>query len=349
MTVPVDSRLVAGFQFGCLPRCGLCCYTSPAVAPDERVALIRLDPAVPLVDTARGWAQIASRPNGGACHFLQRETCRAHSVRPATCREFPLTVHAGPRVQVSVVLSCPGVSLDSLPLWRHAPPAAIEEGMASEMAAVATEVSRAEADGQIQWAARQRRQVENRLRKSGQWQSEEEVRAELSGLPEVPIDRLQPLADLPDASAPLVSLPMFYDASLGRVAWREHAGGMEFVTLYESGGIDRYLGVYPPLLRAPSLEPEAFALLEGYRAYLLERDATIQAVYAELVTGRPGSPVEGVRALLEEVTSGVVRMAALRRSLTSGRRGDLTLQDVASGIRAMDMDLLDRPTIGIRL
>lgn len=304
---------------------------------------------MPLDDTAKGWARIASRPNGGACWFLQNEKCRAHSVRPATCREFPLVVHVGPRVQVSVVLGCPGVGLETLPAWAETPPATAEADLAPELAAVAAEVARADATGQIRWALRQRRQVQSRLRKSGQWQSEDEVRAELRKTLGRPIDRLLPPTDLPDASASLDSLPMLYDATLGRVAWREHAGGVEFLTLHEGGGIDRHLGVFPLPLRAPPLGPGARALIGGYRAYLLERDATLSAAYAELAEGRPGQPVEVVGALLDEATSTVVRMASLRRSLTSAQRGDFIPEDIVGGIRATDMDVLDRPTIGLRL
>jgi Fe-S-cluster containining protein len=345
-----DYELVAGFRFRCLPGCGLCCYTTPAVAPSERSRLIQFDPMVPLLETSDGWTQITSRSEGGACYFLREGRCECHAVRPATCGEFPLTAHVSERIQVSVVLSCPGVDLSALvSRAKGAPLGPVSSDLTSEIEYVNREVVHAEATGQLRWALRRRRNVEHRLRRKRSWQSEEEVRVRLR--PQ--IDRLVPTElsppDPPEEEDALESLPMFYDAAFGRVVWRPHPGGMEFFTLYETGGIDRHLGVLDSPTRSPGLDASGTTLLQGYLSYLLERDATIGMMYEYLLEAGPASPEQVVADELQLIAGQVIRMACLRRALTSDRRGELSRRDIEDGIRATDMDILDRPTVGLRL
>jgi Fe-S-cluster containining protein len=345
-----EYQLVAGFRFRCLPGCGLCCYTTPAVAPGERNRLIQLDPAVPLLETSDGWTQIASRPEGGACYFLREGRCGCHGVRPATCGEFPLTAHVGERIQVSVVLSCPGVDLSALSSWgTGAPLGPVSPDLASEIEFMNREVAHAEATGQLRWAARRRRNVEHRLRRKASWQSEEEVRVRLR--PQ--IDRLVPTElpppDLPEEEEALASLPMFYDSAYGRVAWRPHPGGMEFFTLRETGGVDRHLGVLASPTQSPGLDGSGTTMLRGYLAYLLERDATFGTMYDYLLEAEPTRPELALTDELQSIAGQVIRMACLRRALTSDRRGELSSRDIEDGIRATDMDILDRPAVGLRL
>jgi hypothetical protein len=350
MPVIPDSRLLSGFRFRCLPGCGLCCYTTPAVAPSERAPLVQLDPAVPLIDTPEGWAQIGSRPEGGACYFLRQERCSCHAVRPATCAEFPLTVHAGRRVQLSVVLSCPGVDLSPLSQTGiESLPSAVPPELRSEFEAVTLEVGRAESSGQLRWASQRWHGMVRRLRRAGIWQSEEVVRDALRGhLNDFILGELSPY-DVPDEDDDLEALPMFYDSAKGRVAWRSHPGGVEFLSLQESGGIESHMEVLPLPTRSPGLDPSSRSLLQGYLAYLLERDATLSAAYARLDETQRELPADLVAEDLRSAASQVIRMAVLRRALTSDQRGALAPADVENGIRATDMDLLDRPMAGLRL
>ena len=345
-----DFRLVGGFRFRCVPGCGLCCYATPAVTPAERERLIQLDPDTPLLDTSEGWSQIASRSSGGACYFLRGERCRCHPIRPATCGEFPLTTYVSERVQVSVVLTCPGVDLAGLGNFATGSHrSGISTSLSSEVEFVNREVRSAAERGRLRWASRRRQAVERRLRTRGGWQPEEEIRLHLRRQ----VDRWIP-TDLPPADGPteaeaLETLPMFYDPAFGRVAWRVHSAGMEFFTLHEEGGKARELEVLDTPNRSPGFDPAGQALLRGYLAYLLERDATVGAAYDYLLDAEPQLPELVVVDYLQQAAGQVVRMACLRRALTSDHRGPLTEFDIENGIRATDMDVLDRPTIGLTL
>ncbi|MCI4353589.1 MAG: YkgJ family cysteine cluster protein [Thermoplasmata archaeon] len=350
MVLVPDLRLVGGFRFRCLPGCGLCCFTTPAVAPSERPRLIQIDPEVPLVEGSGGWATIASRPEGGACHFLQDQRCGCHAARPSTCAEFPLTVHVSERVQVAVVLTCPGVDLSGLAHWADGTYRQdLHNSLTSELEAVALEIARAEAGGELRSANAQRRKVERRLASTGRWQSEEQVRRLLRGRTSILIPSDIDAGAYPDAEDELEALPMFFEPTKGRVAWRAHPAGVEFLTLRESGGIESHLEVLDPPRRPPELLSSAKASLAGYLHYVLERDSTIGVAYYRLLGGAPGLPSELVAQDLRFVAGQVLRMATLRRALVSGRRGALTASDIENGIRATDMDILDRPTVGLRL
>jgi len=350
MRTDPDYRLVAGFRFRCLPGCGLCCYTTPAVAPAERSRLIQLDPEVPLLEARGGWANVASRPEGGACYFLREGRCACHASRPATCAEFPLTAYVSDRVQVSVVLSCPGVELAPLlRLGEDSSAGALSGDLASEIETVNSEVARAEASGQLRSVAQRRRQVERRLSRAGLWQSEGEIRERIQGQ----LDHFIPSEltddDSPDEESELEALPIFYEPSLGRVVWRRHPGGVEFLSIRESGGIAAHLEVLVPPTRSPPLADGARTMLRGYLQYLLDRDATIGVAYDRLLRGEPDSPELVVARDLQDTAGQVIRLATLRRALVSDRRGELLVQDLEDGIRATDMDILDRPTTGLRL
>lgn len=350
MPVDLDTQLVDGFGFRCLPGCGLCCYTTPSVAPTERDPLIQLDPKVPLLEGPEGWSQIASRPEGGACYFLRQERCGCHAVRPATCAEFPLTVHIGPRAQVSVVLSCPGVDLARLRRDGSSVSSATSNSeLRIELDAVRREIGRAEPSGQLRRAFQRRRGVERRLRRAGAWQPEEEVRRRLQDRLDSFIPNELLPEDLPNAEDPLEALPMFFDPALGRLVWRSHTGGVEFLALRESGGTSDLVQVLATPTRSPGLDEASRSLLREYLGYLLARDATISMAYASVLEGPSESPTEVVTKDLRAAARQVIRMAVLRRALTTDRRGVLVMGDIENGIRATDMDFLDRPVVGLRL
>jgi hypothetical protein len=251
---------------------------------------------------------------------------------------------------VSVVLTCPGVDLSPLKRWEGGARAGtVSPSLRSEVGYVNECVSEAGLAGQLRWAAQRRRNVERRLAREGCWQSEEEVRDALYDMLDALIPDELPEEVPPDSEDPLESLPMFYDPSRGRVAWRPHPGGVEFLSLRESGGIGRHLGVVAAPTRSPGLTGPARRLLRGYLTYLLERDATIGVAYDYLLNYELVLPEEAVADDLELIAGQVIRLAALRRSLTSDKRGDLSVQDVENGIRATDMDILDRSTAGLRL
>ncbi|MCI4347521.1 MAG: hypothetical protein L3J97_02740 [Thermoplasmata archaeon] len=254
------------------------------------------------------------------------------------------------RVQVAVVLTCPGVDLSALASWGDGSAVGNpQKDLASEVDAVVLEIARAEAAGELRSATSRRRQVERRLTRTGQWESEEEVRRILRsgarGLIPSEIDT----GMLPDEDEDLEALPMFFEPAKGRVVWRAHPAGVEFLTLREAGGIESHLEVLDPPGRPPELLPKARASLVGYLSYLLERDSTIGVAYDKLLGGAPGLPSDLVARDLRSAAGQVLQMATLRRALISDQRGALTAGDIENGIRATDMDLLDRPSVGLRL
>jgi Fe-S-cluster containining protein len=78
---------------------------------------------------------------GISCGALQPDMrCGVYERRPAVCRVYPYSVHAGRRVQATVTLACPGVGEAPSPLHPREPHAVHPVGDVEDMAQGAREV-----------------------------------------------------------------------------------------------------------------------------------------------------------------------------------------------------------------
>ncbi len=165
----------------------------------------------------------------------------------------------------------------------------------------------------------------------------------------MPPDDQFPVADPPSADDGLDLLPLFFDGRGAPVALARALGGWEFLELRPEGGVARSLGVVPPPDRAPSLEPNAARLLEGYLGYWLRRDALFGAVHLQMLrSAEAGTVTERVEGELEGIGALVLSRAEVRAKLRRGTVDRLSRSEVADGIRATDQDLLDRDSWGDR-
>ena len=131
---PANVADARGLSFQCLPGCGFCCTASPLVLPPE---------AGPLGDLVRrapdGNLRIPVK--GIACGVLQPDMrCGVYERRPAVCRVYPYSVHAGRRIQATVTLACPGVGEGNVPPHPGDPPAVQPVGDTADMTLGARDV-----------------------------------------------------------------------------------------------------------------------------------------------------------------------------------------------------------------
>ena len=343
----LDIELVRGFRFQCRPDCGLCCYAEPRIEFEERARLVQLVPEVE-VRGSGAHRYLAARPDGGACRLLTDQRCRAHEARPSPCREFPLVVHIGERLQATVVLSCPGVDIEGL-----APDAVGRElvsgSLASELASLRARIRPATARRLVEAGRRRRRRVRE-LTANGRWEDEVAVRRRLLSAPPRPRDDDFPVEDPPTTDDGLERLPLFFDPRASPIALAAGLGGWELLELSPSGGVRRSWGVVPPPDRRPSMDADATALLDRYIAYWLRRDALFGFVLEEMATSEDDGTVgEWVDRELREIGATVLARADVRARSSRGDVAQLGREDIADGIRATDQDFLDRPTWGDRL
>lgn len=146
----------------------------------------------------------------------------------------------------------------------------------------------------------------------------------------------------------MANLPLFFDGRRAPVALANRWGSWELLELSPTGG-GASLGVIPPPERCPELRPPAVALLDGYLDYVLERDAFLASVQLAALEAEDGTVADWARADLVELGAVVLARGSVRAKLAGRGNGPLTVEDVANGIRATDMDWLDRPTWGDRL
>jgi len=342
----VDLELLRGFRFRCRPDCGLCCYAAPRVEPSEQARLLQIAPETVLVGSGTD-RYLGARPRGGACQFLDAHRCRVHAARPHPCREFPLTVHLGRRLQASIVLSCPGIDLAGLLAPASAldpePPSGLDEELSAVRERLGLETAR-----RLSTTARRGRKVEKSLSAEGRWQDDVSVRRVLRDRVPLPTAGEFPVHDPPEASDGLDRLPLFFDRRSGPLGFARGLGGWEVVEIAATGGAEPR-GVFVPPERLPRLEAGAAGLLEGYLRYSLDRDAFLAAVHIDMLDGDEGSVTEWVADELRELGAMVLARAVVRSKLHGVDRTALSAADVEDGIRATDQDWLDRPTWGDRL
>ena len=335
----MDLRPLAGFDFRCQPSCGLCCYTTPRVTPEERERLLSIRPELRAPTEDPG--HLPSYPDGGACRMLLGSRCGVHELRPGPCAEFPISVHLGERPQCTLVLSCPGVDLAGLD--RQAPsgaPGTVGPGLAGEHVAaersLAAVAPARRAQSARRWTAR--------ARQSGL----EDARIRPDEVDRLRLPTLEELQDdpLPERSEGLEVLPLFLDEGRGPVAMSRTGEFLEMFAVRERGGIDGAVTQLLLLDGPPATTEGAERRLRAYLRYVVQRDAFEGAALAAWRPNRAESIGEILRSDLREVSAAVVARATYRARL-AGRDGrTLDTEDIDRGIRATDADYLDRPTLG---
>ncbi|HYA70961.1 MAG TPA: YkgJ family cysteine cluster protein [Thermoplasmata archaeon] len=341
----LDVNLLAGFTFGCRPDCGLCCFTSPRLEGDDEQRLRLAVPSVRIRNQG-GARCVAAHSGGGACTLLSRLRCTAHAARPAPCREFPISVHVGTRLQASLVLSCPGVSLGPLRDFASTiptPPLGLEAELASVRERITPAVERLRTD-----CTRRRRRIARQLAQQHRWMEDDEVRDRLRGRRLIPTaDQYDP-GELPGVEDGLERLPMFFDGRAGPVGLAHRTGGWEALELFPEGGAEPVGAAVPPDA-PPSLDRAAEELLEGYLRYWVARDCFLAAIHHEMLSLAEGNVLETALAQLQSIGSDVLARASFRTRLRGEAGTRLTAREIELGIRATDLDWLDRPSWGSRL
>ncbi len=345
MAAELDLALVKGFRFRCRPGCALCCFTTPAVAPEERGRLLSIAPAAPLLPGPDGFSFIASHPDGGACRLLADLRCSAHSARPFPCRTFPLSVHLGFRPQASIVLSCPGVDLSRLldsqpPLPPDAP------GLEEEIDAVQTELARDRSVGRLREGRRDFERARRQLEREGRWVDPESRRDRLTAAAVRAAAEFFPSPPPPSVDEGLDALPMTYDPTHGRVALAGSPAGWTLLTLSSRGGAEAVLGTYPEPQRPPEIDPGGRRLLDGYLRYVAAREALLGHVLLSLLDDDDRSLEEALEAELGAVAADVLTRAVILGAVHAQGESRLDADRIEQGIRATDAELLDRPTLG---
>ncbi len=349
-----DLTLLKGARFQCRPGCALCCFTTPAVTSEERGALLRILPDLPLADPSEGggggFARIASRDEGGACHLLERSRCRAHSGRPFPCRSFPLHTSLERRVQVSLVLSCPGVELAQLTAWSaQAGPVDPPVGLMEEIGAVERELQRADLSERASQVSRTWERALRTFRRREPQEDLDRLVEEMVEHPPLPTEEDFPAVPPPPAAEGLELLPLSFDEEWKIVAWSEADEGWELLKLREEGGPGEPIGTYPPPDRLPRMDHAGTALLRGYLSYVARRDRFLSQLLAEWLPQREYPLREIASGTLRQLGAEVLARGMVLSMLRGQGTEQLAEQAVELGIRATDMDHLDQSTLGEQL
>jgi Fe-S-cluster containining protein len=111
--IELDLSQVRERRFTCLEGCELYCLCQPEVMPGEEMFFrTRYPERLVTVEEDHDHLAISTIEGGGPCSFLKGGRCEIYPDRPRFCRQFPLHIYLGERVQPELDLSCRGVWMD---------------------------------------------------------------------------------------------------------------------------------------------------------------------------------------------------------------------------------------------
>lgn len=112
----IDKSEMQDKSFECLDGCAMCCLCQPLLSSDE-LARFRKHGLIAGLTREHIQGHVTDEPTAiklqggnGACHFLKDRRCTIHDLRAASCRQFPVHLHALHRVQLNANNSCRGIT-----------------------------------------------------------------------------------------------------------------------------------------------------------------------------------------------------------------------------------------------
>jgi len=113
MRLRPEASDLKGLALDCPPGCAYCCLCPPGLLDGEACALVGA------CEGANGYLgedrigdsdkAVKVRGDRGACSFLEKARCTVYQARPHFCRQYPVMVYSGWRLQVSAIRSCRGL------------------------------------------------------------------------------------------------------------------------------------------------------------------------------------------------------------------------------------------------
>lgn len=365
----VDFSELVGRRFECIERCQLCCLCQPEVLVEER-SYFRQNFPDRLVQKRqpRRHAALALKKGRGSCSFLEGRRCTVYDHRPQACRQFPIHLYVGDRIQAELDMSCRGVwtgrGEDALLIGS----ALVEErrdllrSTLSQSRAVYQEFTEnCMASNVHSDPERMRRQVASRITDFVNpafigrvlQMSTEESEVDLEAITGSRDERID-VRELEDAareaameslsSSDPLSLPIYCDGNGEWNVFRARERRLEWLLLDEAGDLLQRGAIDPAEVRLPSLLPSGTEMLVKYLGILNNRDSFLGHAYY-LVDDY------GYEDIVANVYCGSLATSVLdllwRTSLLIrvwGGRADE--EGIREGIIFYDMDRLDAPTIG---
>jgi Fe-S-cluster containining protein len=113
MRFRAEASELSGLGLDCPKSCAFCCLCPPGLLDGEvdRIVGACEDCKAAFGADRIGDSEHAVQVQGdrGACSFLDDRRCKVYASRPHFCRQYPVMVYSGWRVQLSAIRSCRGV------------------------------------------------------------------------------------------------------------------------------------------------------------------------------------------------------------------------------------------------
>lgn len=375
----IDISELEGKSFTCLDGCAMCCLCQPELT-NEEMKMFEIDHYLRDGLTAEHIdGRKSAKPNAiklqggcGACHFLRNRLCTIHEIKPHFCRQFPVHIHLLRRAQLSVNLSCRGVteggqSLKTLgkALLASIPEADLERDLETVRRVVAEFDQRCHEAGVNQSPERMRSVATKLLpmiAKEGgagrllAFADEEPLIGNASESEIMKLIReVEPADDLDQIAREsnyeqfeiedVAQLPVYVDEKLGWNLIQSRDGKINWIALEENGSMRVQKSFAPEEIVLLPAERDGLAAFADYAKVLISRDAFLGSVYN--VCNQHKYQHDLMTVYLGVLGTSLLDLwwrTSLLGKVMNRRKIDRLL--ALEGVRAFDMDSLDMPTIG---
>jgi Fe-S-cluster containining protein len=368
-----------GKSYDCLNGCGMCCLCQPELSNDE-LKVFETDPYLrdgltrDHIDGRKSAKANAIKLQGGcgACHFLKNRICTIHEIKPRFCRQFPVHVHLLRRAQLSVNLSCRGISEggQSLKAYGKAlfasiPEKDVEEDFSKVKEVVTDFDGRCKEAGVYQTPERLRSVATKALpiiaKQGGTGKllafadsepaigkmPDSDILNELRGaIQEENLDQLASESNYEQFEIEdIAKLPVYVDEHMRWNLIQSRDGKINWIVLQEDGTMQLQKSMDVGEISLLPFEKDGLSAFADYARVLIGRDAFMGSVYSICNQHR-------YRHDLMTVYLGVLGNSLLDlwwRASLLGKVGDMKRINrtlATEGVRAYDMDSLDAPTVG---
>jgi len=375
----VDMSELEGKSYTCLEGCGMCCLCQPELT-NEELKMFEIDRRLKDALTREHIdGHKTAKPNAiklqggcGACYFLKNRLCTIHEIKPHFCRQFPIHVHLLRRIQLSVNLSCRGITEGGQSLKTYGK-------------TLVTSIPEAELNNDLATVRKVVGEFDRMCHEAGVHQSPEKMRAVatkllpmiakeggagrllafadeeplIGNMQDVEIVRLvraaEPADDLDQLAREsnyeqfdiddVAKLPVYVDDRFGWNLIQSRNGKINWMALDEDGSLRVQKSLDPKEVALLPTDRDGLAAFADYARVLIARDAFLGSVYN--VCNLHKYQHDLMTVYLGVLGTSLLDLwwrASLLGKILNRPRIDRWL--ALEGVRAYDMDSLDAPTIG---
>lgn len=327
--INIDLSPLEGLDFACVEGCALCCLCEPEIMENEVEGVINAG-GKENINFLEGTYFIKRRGTASPCVFLRDRRCTIYDARPHFCRTFPVHMFAGWRLQAVANMSCPG----------------LKKSAKSSLKGLLDIYDDAYLDEELHTAAKDYADVGIDMGMHPYLFDDLDVRSKVeSALASPDPDLATELAE-DTFSLDWEFLPIFLGPNLEWLTARLRGKILTLYEIEETGKTQKKQTIELKDIELIPMTGEGKKRARNYLNYLFQLDYIKDHCLWIYTQDRTMDPIDTMNDLIKETTTELWWRAALSQFIAGEQEDALSEEEIQTGIRMLDMDILDVQTIG---